>query len=159
MVSKTKSARRFRDAVRRRAVVATWKLRLRLNARTLRHCQALFAAYRMDGPLPKAKPLFSSPYTFSCTPRPHMKAPQRRAADQLVRHDRAVLVVPVVRIEEVELEVLRGLMCDVAAVDDDAAAALPAGHLDRVLGAAHLVRDGGPARRLPHPRLQPEPRM
>src|SRR5439155_7812171 len=125
----------------------------RLNARTLRHCQALFAAYRMDGTLPKAKPLFSSPYTFSCTPRPHMKAPQRRAADQLVRHDRAVLVVPVVRIEEVELEALRGLMCDVAAEDDDAAAALLAGHLDRVFGASQLVRDCGPEWTLPYSRL------
>src|SRR5437870_2071768 len=36
--------RRLRVAARRRAVVASWKLRLRLNARTLRHCHALLAA-------------------------------------------------------------------------------------------------------------------
>src|SRR5437879_6708219 len=106
MLSKTKSARRFRDAVRRRAVVARWKLRLRLNARALRHCQALFAAYRMDGTLPKAKPLLSSPVHLLVHPAAAHEGPQRRSPDRLVRHDRAVLVVPVVRVEEVELEVL-----------------------------------------------------
>jgi len=44
MVSKAKSAHRFREGRGRRAVVASWKPRLRLKASTLRHCQAPPAA-------------------------------------------------------------------------------------------------------------------
>jgi len=56
------------------------------------------------------------------------------AVDGLVRHDGAVLVVSIVRVEEVELEVLRRLVPDVATVEDHPAPPLPAGDLDRVLG-------------------------
>ena len=48
----------MRDGARRRAVVACWKLRLRLKASTLKHCHALFAAYCSVGTQAKAKPLF-----------------------------------------------------------------------------------------------------
>ena len=41
------------------------------------------------------------------------EGPERRPAERLVRHDRAVLVVPVARIEEIELEVLRGLVREI----------------------------------------------
>ncbi|TME96053.1 MAG: hypothetical protein E6I52_21885, partial [Chloroflexi bacterium] len=67
--------------------------------------------------------------------------------------------MPVVRVEEVELEVLRRLMPHLATVEHDPAAPLPAGHLDVMLGAADLAVDAQPAPRLQHASLQPQPRM
>src|SRR3989442_493777 len=59
----------------------------------------------------------------------------------------------------VELEVLRRLVPDVAPVEDHPTAPLPAGHVDRVLGAGDVVRHPGPDPRLEHPRLEPQPGM
>lgn len=67
----------------------------------MRPCDARFAAWRMEGMLPKGT-LVSSRWTFASAPRPHVKAHKTSApVDPLVRHDGRVFVV-------LELEVLRG---------------------------------------------------
>src|SRR3989454_8485018 len=71
-------------------------------------------------------------------PAPAHERPERTAVDRLVRHHGTVLVMPVVRVEEVELEVLRGLVPDVAAGEEHPAAPLPTRDLDRVLGAGDI---------------------
>ena len=48
------------------------------------------------------------------------KGPERGRGERLVRRDRRVLEVPVVRGEEIELEVLPGLVRDLLAIDDHA---------------------------------------
>src|SRR5437899_2288672 len=92
-------------------------------------------------------------------PTPTHERPEGSAVDGLVRSDGAVLVVPIVRVEEVELEVLRRLVPDVATVEDHPAPPLPAGDLDRVLGAGDVVGQPSPGPRLEDPPLQPKPGM
>src|SRR5579871_153053 len=90
---------------------------------------------------------------------PAHAGPQGAAVDRLVRDDGAVFIMPVVRIEEIELEVLRRFVLDVPAVEHDSAPPLPARDVDRVLCAADGVGDAGPDVRLEHARLEPEPPM
>src|SRR2546429_7537112 len=67
--------------------------------------------------------------------------------------------MPIARIEQIELEVLRRLVLDAGAIHHDAVALAPGGDLDFVLGAAHGRADAAPGAGAPHERLQPHPRI
>src|SRR3989449_4679604 len=67
------------------------------------------------GDAAEGEPAFELAVHLLVDPAPAHERPEGAAVDGLVRDDGAVLVVPVVRVEEVELEVLRRLVPDVAA--------------------------------------------
>ena len=59
---------------------------------------------------------------FSCPPRPQAKGPQRREPQRQVRGHGGVLVVPVIRGEQIELEVATRFVIDVLPVQPNAQA-------------------------------------
>ena len=94
---------------------------------------------------------------FSWAPRPPMKAYSAGSDERQVGRDGVVLEVPVVRREEIELEVLRALVLDMLAVDHHAQAEVPLRDVEVVLEAGHAGGQGMPVPALGGQLLEGQP--
>src|SRR2546428_6636188 len=102
---------------------------------------------------------FELSQNFLLGPTSTHEVPQRTETERLVGGDPGVLPMPVVGIEQIELEVLAGLVLDFPTIDRDAQRAFPGRHFDPSLERLKLSRDPRPTPLALNQRLQSQPRI
>jgi len=86
-----------------------------------------------------------------------MEKPERARGNHLVRHDRRILIIAVVRVEQIELVVLGGTVSDALAVDHDLERPRPGRHPDLLLETLDTVAHALPAAAASDPFFEVEP--